>query len=131
MAAKAFPLIDLRNAIDRHEVVPSFQPIVTLRTGRLWGFEVLARWHHPQLGLISPEKFIPLAENTGLIGPLFQTVLDQAMVSVEKLAASPPGFPDHLTLSVNISPVQLRDRSVSRLIRSLMKKAGFPPRQLM
>ena len=131
MAARAFPLIDLRNAIDRHEVVPSFQPIVTLRTGRLWGFEVLARWQHPQLGLISPDKFIPMAENTGLIGPLFQTVLEEAMVSVEQLFGSPSGFPDHLTLSVNISPVQLRDRSVSRLIRSLLKKAGFPPRQLM
>jgi PAS domain S-box-containing protein len=131
MAARAFPLIDLRNAIDRHEVVPSFQPIVTLRTGRLWGFEVLARWQHPQLGLIAPDKFIPMAEHTGLIGPLFQTVLDQAMVSVEKLASSPAGFPDHLTLSVNISPVQLGDRSVSRVIRSLLKKAGFPPRQLM
>ena len=64
MAAKAFPLIDLRNAIEHHELVPSFQPIVALRSGRLWGFEVLSRWHHPQLGIISPERFIPLAEST-------------------------------------------------------------------
>ena len=131
MAAKAFPLIDLRNAIEHHEFVPSFQPIVALRSGRLWGFEVLSRWHHPQLGIISPERFIPLAESTGLIGPLFETILDQAMVSVKTLADSPQGFPSHLTLSVNISPVQLRDRSLSGKIRSLMEKAGFPPRQLM
>jgi PAS domain S-box-containing protein len=131
MAAKAFPLIDLRNAIEHHELVPSFQPIVALRSGRLWGFEVLSRWHHPQLGIISPERFIPLAESTGLIGPLFETILDQAMVSVEALRGPAPGFPRHLTLSVNISPVQLRDRSVSGKIRSLMEKAGFPARQLM
>jgi PAS domain S-box-containing protein len=131
MAAKAFPLIDLRNAIEHHELVPSFQPIVALRSGRLWGFEVLSRWHHPQLGIISPERFIPLAESTGLIGPLFETILDQAMVSVEALRGPAPGFPQHLTLSVNISPVQLRDRSVSGKIRSLVEKAGFPPRQLM
>jgi len=131
MAAKAFALIDLRNAIERHEVVPSFQPIVVLRTGRLWGFEVLSRWNHPQLGVISPERFIPEAERTGLIGPLFETILDQALESIEALPGSPPGFPEHLTLSVNIAPVQLRDRSITRLIRSLIEKAGFPPRQLM
>src|SRR5579862_4057511 len=131
MAAKAFPLIDLRNAIEHREVVPSFQPIVALRTGRLWGFEVLARWHHPQLGIVTPEKFIPLAETTGLIAPLFETILDQAMVSVESLAGPKSGFPDHLTLSVNVSPIQLRDPSFSRQIRSLTEKAGFRPQQLM
>ncbi len=127
MAARPFPLIDLRNAIERREVMPSFQPIVALRTGRLWGFEVLARWHHPQLGIISPESFIPLAESTGLIGALFESMLAQAIASVQAL----PEFSDDLTLSINISPTQLRDPSMPGQIRSATERSGFPPRQLV
>src|SRR5271170_362545 len=127
MAARPFPLIDLRNAIERREVMPSFQPIVALRTGRLWGFEVLARWHHPQLGIISPESFIPLAESTGLIGPIFESMLAQAIASVQALA----GFSDDLTLSINISPTQLRDPSMPGQIRSATEQTGFPPYQLV
>jgi EAL domain-containing protein (putative c-di-GMP-specific phosphodiesterase class I) len=62
--------MDLRRAIDRCEIVPWFQPIVDLRTGLLSGFEVLARWEHPERGIISPCEFIPCAESTALIGPL-------------------------------------------------------------
>ena len=131
MAAKAFPLIDLRNAIEHREVSPSFQPIVALRTGQLWGFEVLSRWYHPQLGLIPPERFIPLAENSGLIEPLFVAILEQALASVRALPGAPAGFPAYLTLSVNVSPIQLRDHSLSRQIRAATEKAGFPPQQLM
>jgi EAL domain-containing protein (putative c-di-GMP-specific phosphodiesterase class I) len=85
MAARPFPLIDLRNAIERGEVVPRFQPIVELRSGHLWGFEVLSHWRHAQLGIIPPDRFIPLAESTGLIEPLFETILAQAMASVQAL----------------------------------------------
>jgi PAS domain S-box-containing protein len=131
MAAKTFPLIDLRNAIERKEVVPSFQPIVDLRSGRVWGLEVLARWHHPQLGIISPERFIPLAESTGLIEPLFVSILNQAMPSVQALAGLPLGFSKYLTLSVNISPVQLRNRNMPEQIRQAAEEAGFSTHQLM
>ncbi|HZD51212.1 MAG TPA: EAL domain-containing protein [Silvibacterium sp.] len=131
MAARTFPLIDLRNAIERRQIVPSFQPIVALRTGQLWGFEVLARWHHPQLGLISPERFIPLAETTGLIGPLFQAMLAGAIDTFGLMAASTSGVPEYLTLSVNISPVQLRDRLLPEQIRSTTEQAGFPASRLM
>lgn len=131
MAAKPFPLIDLRRAIERREVLPSFQPIVVLRTGKLWGFEVLARWHHPQLGIVSPERFIPLAETTGLIGPLFESILVEAIASVQSLAGLSAGFPKSLTLSVNLSPVQLRDRSMVGQIRSALERGGFPPQQLV
>jgi PAS domain S-box-containing protein len=131
MAAKAFPIIDLHNAIEHREIVPSFQPIVALRTGQLWGFEVLARWHHPQLGIISPERFIPLAESTGLIGRLFETILNQAMVSVVHLSGYSTGSPQHLMLAVNISPVQLKDRSTPAQIRAAAEKAGLATQRLM
>ncbi len=131
MAAQPFLLIDLRSAIDRGEVVPYFQPIVELRSGRLWGFEVLTRWHHAQLGVIPPDRFIPMAESTGLIGPLSETILAQAFASVEAFTATPSGFPDRLTLSVNVSPIQLRDRSLPHQIRSAAEQAGFPLHRLM
>ena len=131
MAAKPFLLIDLRNAIERREVVPFFQPLVALRTGRLWGFEVLARWRHPQLGIISPETFIPLAEATDLIEPLFESILAQAIASVQGLAELSSVFPQYLILSLNVSSIQLRDRSMPAQIRSAAEKVGFPMRQLM
>src|ERR1700744_4781828 len=104
--------MDLCRAIDNHEIVPWFQPIVNLRTGLLSGFEVLARWQHPERGIVPPSEFIPLAESTAMIGPLTDLLLTQAF---EAAAA----FPKHLTLSVNISPVQLRDR----LLPELMQRA--------
>ena len=127
MAARLFPLIDLRNAIERREIVPSFQPMVALRTGRLWGFEVLARWHHPQLGMIAPASFIPQAESTGLIGALFESMLTQSTASVRAIS----GFSRHLTLSINISPTQLGDRSMPGMILAAAEQAGLPTSQLM
>jgi len=61
-------LLDVRRALENEELVPCFQPLVELRTGRLAGFEVLARWQHPDLGLVLPENFIALAEENDLIG---------------------------------------------------------------
>ncbi len=118
MASKPLPVIDLRTAIERREIVPHFQPIVELRTGRLWGFEVLARWPHPELGVIPPERFVPLAENTGLIGSLTEMLLAQAF-------AAGSTFPSHLTLSTNISPLQLRNRFLPQTVRAAAELAGF------
>ena len=67
--------IDFFRVLERDEIVPYFQPIVELSTGRLMGFEVLSRWHHPSAGLIPPDEFIPLAERTGLIGLLTEKLL--------------------------------------------------------
>src|ERR1700722_18388215 len=97
------PSDDLARAIAGNEIVPYFQPLVELRTGRLSGFEVLARWRHPVRGIVHPAEFIPIAEQTGLIGPLTERLLLDA-------ARAAAGWPEHLTLSVNVSPVQLRDR---------------------
>jgi PAS domain S-box-containing protein len=125
MTAGAFSSVDLRNAIERREVVPYFQPIVELRSGELRGFEMLARWQHPQLGVIPPDQFIPLAETSGLMDTLCGSVTKQAC---EVLM---PDFPAHLSLSVNVAPTQMRDRSLATRILSCIESAGFPPRQLI
>src|SRR5665213_4537500 len=97
--------LELRKALKNAEIVPYFQPMVGIRTGKLMGFEVLARWLHPQRGAIRPDEFIPLAEQAGLIGELTETILLQAFAATAALDKD-------LTISVNISPVQLRDPSL-------------------
>ena len=116
--------LDLRKAIERDEIVPFFQPIVELRTGLLTGFEVLARWKHPQRGIIHPDEFIPLAEKSGTIGPLSGSLLRTAFAAAKIL-------PDHLTLSVNISLSQLTDRSLPRHINSAAQQHQFPLHRLI
>ena len=71
-------LYNLRRGIERDEIVPYFQPLVELRTGQLSGFEVLARSRHPERGMISPDQFIWVAEESGLIGPLGSLMLRRA-----------------------------------------------------
>jgi PAS domain S-box-containing protein len=116
-------LADVRRAIEEDELVPSFQPVVELHTGLLTGFEVLARWQHPQLGLALPENFISLAEENGLIGLLTQQIMRKAFLSA-------PVLPEPLVLAVNVSPSQLRNLSLPGQIREATEKAGFPLRRL-
>ena len=87
---------DVRRALDYDELVPCFQPVVELHTGRLAGFEVLARWKHPQLGLVLPTNFISLAEENGLAGLLMQQIMRKAFQSASAL-------PEPLVLAVNVS----------------------------
>ncbi len=101
------------------QFIPYFQPLVMLRTGRLIGFEVLARWKHPEIGVIPPEKFIPLAEKDGWIGDLTDVVLRQAFAAASSL-------PLPIELSVNVSPLQLRDLGLARQFRRIAEESGFP-----
>ena len=112
-------IADLSRAIAADEIHPHFQPLVELRTGRVSGFEVLARWHHPTSGIIYPNDFIPFAEQTGLIGPLTENLLPRACRAAR-------AWPDHLTLSVNLSPVQLSERALAERLRAVMDGTGFP-----
>lgn len=116
-------LPDLFAVLEGDSLVPCFQPIVELRSGELKGFEVLARWQHPQLGLILPSNFIPLAEESGLIGILTQQILKKAFSGVAGRGGAVP-------LAVNVSAVQLRDRQLPSLIRETAQKAGYPLSQL-
>ncbi len=110
---------DLRRALENGEFSPYFQPLVVLATGKLHGFEVLARWEHPKLGMIFPDIFIPMAVNNGLIGELSSQILQKAFAA---MALHGKG----LRLAFNISPLQLKDRSLPRNIRQLAEDAGFP-----
>ncbi len=106
-------------AIEREEFLPYFQPIVNLRSGELQGFELLARWRHPQYGLIPPVEFIPIAERDGWIGHLTQSLLRQGFCALGPLSK-------RLRLSVNISPVQLHDVNLPEQIDTLAKECSFP-----
>lgn len=111
-------LIDVRGALEREEIIPCFQPQVELSNGRLAGFEVLARWQHPEQGLILPENFISLSEQNGLIGLLTEQILRKTFVAA-------PLVPEPILLAVNFSPIQLRDLSLPDQIRRVAEETGF------
>ena len=113
----------LRTAIPRHEIVPYFEQQIDLATGRLNGFEVLARWEHPHRGLISPELFIPIAEETGMIADLSLSVMRQAFVAARDWDSS-------LSISINVSPWQLRDPWLAQKIIKLLTETGYPAARL-
>ena len=104
-----------------------FQPQVDVASGAIVGAEALVRWQHPQFGIISPLRFIPLAEETGLILPLGDWVLSAAC---EQLAAwLESGLPP-ITLAVNLSPRQFQHRDLVKQLRAVLDATGLPPRLL-
>lgn len=113
----------LRTGIPAGQIVPWFEPQIDLVSQSLRGFEMLARWDHPERGIVSPEEFIPVAEEAGLIGDLSLAVLRDAFVEAREWDAS-------LSLSVNISPVQLKDPWLAQKITKLLVETGFPPERL-
>jgi diguanylate cyclase len=114
---------ELRLAIARDELVPYFQPLVALATGRLIGFEMLARWTHPIRGMVPPDKFVPIAEDTGLVAAMTEQLLRKAC----RVAAA---WPRHLSVAVNISSLQLHDHALPAVIRSALEEAGLPAHRL-
>ena len=113
----------LRSAIPAGEIVPFFEQQVELASGALNGFEMLARWRHPERGLVPPDEFIAVAEECGLIGDLSLSVMRQALVEAR-------GWDGSLTLSVNISPLQLKDPWLAQKIAKLLSETGFPAERL-
>lgn len=105
-------------AFDRKSFRPHFQPLVDLQSGELRGFELLARWKHPSHGWIQADEFIPMAERDGWIDRLSTELFGEGFRAMTHL-------PDAITLSVNISPVQLRDRNLPGRIKALARKTGF------
>lgn len=122
VAAQISTHLEIANALEAGQFVPWFQPLVALSTGRIEGFELLARWDHPYLGIISPDEFIPLAERDGWITRMMNVILQQALASMSVL---PP-----LGLSINVSPVQLQDPELPQLIRNAARLAAFPLERL-
>lgn len=111
---------DLQEAIERQEFYLNYQPIISLETGRVVSFEALVRWQHPQRGFVSPVKFIPLAEATGLIIPLGEWVLLEAC---KQLSIWRSQFFNHspLSMSVNLSGVQLESPDLLRSIDEILQ----------
>jgi diguanylate cyclase (GGDEF)-like protein len=114
---------DIRAAIPNDEFVPYFEQQIDLVTGELVGFEMLARWVSPVRGLISPDDFIPVAEETGMIGDLSMSIIRKAMLEAKN-------WDPKLTISVNISPVQLKDPWLAQKIVKLLVETGFPASRL-
>jgi len=112
----------LRNALDRGELTLHYQPIVSLRTGALYGVEALVRWEHPTLGPLAPGQFIPLAEDTGLIVPLGTWVLHQACRQVQEWRSAYPETP--LCVSVNISGRQLQGTGLMEAMGEAISASG-------
>jgi len=113
----------IREGMPRGEFIPFFEPQVDIATGRLVGFEMLMRWESPEYGLIPPERFIPVAEESGLIGELSLQVVRDAM----EIAKS---WDPSVVLAVNISPQQLKDPWFSQKLTKLLVEVGFPASQL-
>jgi len=113
----------LRRALAAGEITPHYQPIIDLSTRGLRGFEMLARWSNPDLGQVSPEIFIPLAEQQGLIAEF-------SMAMLERACRDAADWPDDIRLSINVSPVQLRDRRFPDDLLARLREFGFSPRRL-
>jgi len=113
----------IRQGLARGEFVPFYEQQVDVETGALLGFEMLARWRSPQLGLIKPEIFVPIAEEIGLITAMSESLMQQAFADARE-------WDDALTLSINISPVQLRDPWFAQRLLKKLVEANFPPQRL-
>ena len=108
----------LRRAIRSKEIVPYLQPLISLQDNKLSGFEILARWQHPEKGLIPPDQFIHIAEDCGLIGELMFSVLDTACETVS-------GWPGDFKVSVNLSPAQISDAQLVEKLKAVLGKNDF------
>jgi diguanylate cyclase (GGDEF)-like protein len=121
---------DLRHAVNRDELFLVFQPILELRTGQVHTAEALVRWQHPTRGVIPPDEFIPLAEETGLIVPVGRRVLAAACEQAAGWVAQPDGAPPP-GVSVNLSARQLLDPELVRDVRRAIEAARLDPTRLV
>jgi EAL domain-containing protein (putative c-di-GMP-specific phosphodiesterase class I) len=108
--------------LQKQEFILHFQPIVSLQSGAIQGFEALVRWQHPERGLVSPASFIPIAEETGLIVPLGEWVMREACKQIVQWNKyNPPAF-----ISVNLSAKQLGQADLLKQVKSILQETGLP-----
>lgn len=115
--------LDLRKAVLKGEFEIEYQPIINVKTNAITSCEALVRWRHPQRGLVPPLDFIALAEETGLIVPIGEWVLNQACAAAIR-------WPEHIMVSVNLSPAQFKSRNIVQTVRQALAKSGLPPKRL-
>ncbi|HTG63328.1 MAG TPA: EAL domain-containing protein [Sphingomicrobium sp.] len=109
---------DLRQALDRNELWVAYQPIVLVAGEEISGFEALVRWNHPVRGPISPDKFIPLAEECGMIGKIGEYVLRTAVAEAAR-------WPEHVRIAVNLSPIQFNDPHIVDTVAAVLADYGL------
>ncbi len=117
----------IRTALDEDQFRVYYQPIADMRTGKIQAFEALVRWDHPELGLVSPAEFVPLAEDSGLIGPLGMRVLQLARREVKRwdsVAEHP------INVAVNISAKQFSDRHLVSSFKQVFDEVGIEPNRV-
>jgi len=114
---------ELRVALDRREFVPFFQPQVSFASGRIVGVETLARWAHPQEGILNPSAFVPVMEGSAMVGELFDMMLDGSMDAIELWARHGMRIP----VSINASPLTLEDIGVPNRWRNMVERRGIDP----
>jgi diguanylate cyclase (GGDEF)-like protein/PAS domain S-box-containing protein len=119
----------LQAGIERQEFTLRYQPCFNLSSGRLEGFEALIRWNHPELGLVTPDRFIPLAEETGLIVPLGRWVLREATRQLALWTLVP--HRGDLTMAINVSPRQIRDPHLVADVEDAIGAAGVNPERVV
>lgn len=118
---------ELRDALSKDQFIVVYQPKVNLKTGQIVGMEALVRWKHPNLGLVSPLHFIPLAEETGLIIPLGELVLRKACDDLQDWKKrGNPSF----RVSVNLSPIQFRKKFLTETILRILEETNTTPQEL-
>lgn len=127
VSARAALEADLRDAVQKHQFVLHYQPQV-VGAGRIVGVEVLLRWQHPQRGMVSPAEFIPLAEETGLILPIGQWVMETACAQLAAWASDTALA--HITMAVNVSARQFQQPSFVDSVLNTLAKAGAAPKLL-
>jgi diguanylate cyclase (GGDEF)-like protein len=113
----------IRRGLAQGEFVPFYEQQIDVQSGQLVGFEMLARWRSPNLGVISPDIFVPIAEEIGLITEMSERLMEQAFADARE-------WDDGLTLSINISPVQLRDPWFAQRLLKKLVETNFPPQRL-
>jgi diguanylate cyclase (GGDEF)-like protein/PAS domain S-box-containing protein len=120
---------DLHHALDRQQLCVYYQPVVSVSTQQLKGFEALLRWQHPEDGMIPPDEFIPMAEETGLILPIGEWVLRAACCQLAWWQQQFPELP-FLSVSVNLSSHQLAQPNLAEKIAAILQETGLRPEHL-
>jgi len=121
---------DLRHALERDELAVVYQPLIDIASGAVRGFEALVRWNHPTRGLIPPNGFIPMAEETGLVVPVDRWVLRQACERMAAWQAIHPAAAD-ITVSVNLSTRQFARGDLVETVRAVLNATGVPAKSLV
>jgi EAL domain-containing protein (putative c-di-GMP-specific phosphodiesterase class I)/GGDEF domain-containing protein len=120
---------DMAKALDRGEFLLLYQPVVSIVSNTIIGFEALARWEHPERGTIAPSEFIPIAERTGFIVRLGRWVLEQACAQMKTWQETVPA--PRVWVSVNLSSVQLNDPGIVSHVAEALRQSGLDPRSLV